>query len=64
MSSNGDCSVDLNKIVIPGRGLGEHSLERSGLRWLSVLEMASKMAFSKLPGLFGQRSREMPLPQG
>lgn len=63
MSSNGDCSVDLNKIVIPDRGLGEHSLfPGSGLRWLSVLEMASKMAFSKLPGLFGQRSREMPLP--
>lgn len=30
----------------------------------SVLEMVSKMAFSKLPRVFGQRSREIPLPLG
>lgn len=64
---NGDSSTDLHKMVgdfLVGDVVNTVSFQGSGIRYLSVLEMASKMAFSKLPSVFGQGSKEAPLPLG
>lgn len=64
---NEDSSMDLHKMVrdfLVGDLVNTVFFQGSGIRYLSVLEMVSKMAFSKLCSVFGQGSKEIPLPLG